>query len=189
MKHKLFIAVLAGVLLASAPITALAEDADLVARIEALEERVAALEAQLAGNVPEGVSAVPDQEIVPPADVETGIVTADGCSLEYKDFAVTQSYDGYDCVALYFDFFNGSGETTSAMLKFHITVYQNGREQSFAVISKDEAFDNRDTKLRSGADPLRVCFASMLEDDSDIIVNLKASDRSVDEVEFTLTIK
>lgn len=168
--------------------TALASDADLVARIEALEERVAALEAQI-GAPPEGVSAVPEQETVTPADVETGIVTADGCSLEYKDFAVTQSYDGHDCVAIYFDFFNGSGETTSAMMEFYMTVYQNGREQPFAVLSGDEAFDNRDTNLRSGAETMRVCFASMLEDDSDIIVNLRASDRSVDEIEFSLALK
>lgn len=180
--------IMSAVLAVAITTTAFAGDADLEARITALEERVAALEAQI-GAPPEGVSAVPEQETVPPADVETGIVTADGCSLEYKDFAVTKSYDGYDCVALYFDFFNGSGESTSAMLKFYMTVYQNGKEQPFAAISKDQAFDDRDTKLRSGADPLRVCFASMLEDDSDIIVNLKTTDRSVDEVEFTLSIK
>ncbi len=178
-------------LLAAALMTAMpvyAEEADLSARIEALEERVAALEA-LVSAPPAGVSKTPDQEVVPAGDVETGIVTADGCSLEYKDFAVTQSYDGHDCVALYFDFFNGSGETTSAMLEFYMTVYQNGKEQPFAVLSGDQAYDDRDTTVRSGTDPLRVCFASMLEDDSDIIVNLKAMDRSVDEIEFLLAIK
>ena len=169
-------------------VPAAAEDADLLARVEALEERVASLEAQLS-STPSGVSAAPEQEVVPPGDVETGIVTEGGCSLEYRDFAVTQSYDGKDCVALYFDFFNGSGETTSALYEFHMTVYQNGREQPFAVLSGDQAYDDRDTTLRSGADAIRVCFASMLEDDSDIIVNLKASDRSVDEVEFSLSLK
>lgn len=163
-------------------------DADLEARIAALEERVAVLEAQI-GGVPDGVSKAPDQEVVPAGDVETGIVTAGGCSLEYKDFALTQSYDGHDCVAIYFDFFNGSGETTSAMYEFYMTVYQNGKEQPFAVLSGDQAYDDRDTTVRSGTDPMRVCFASMLEDDSDIIVNLKAADRSVGEIEFALSLK
>lgn len=184
--RKLIIMAMTASLAMSVPV--FAEDADLASRMEALEERVSALEAQL-GAPPDGVSKVPAQEVVPPADVETGIITEGGCSLEYKDFALTQSYDGHDCVALYFDFFNGSGETTSAFLEFHMTVYQNGREQPFAVLSGDDAFDERDTTLRSGADPLRVCFASMLEDDSDIIVNLKASDYSVDEVEFSLSLK
>lgn len=183
-KHAFVVA--AAFLALSAP--AFAEDSDLLARIEALEERVAVLEASI-GSAPEEVSAVPDQEVVQPASVGTGIVTEGGCSLEYKDFAVTQSYDGHDCVAVYFDFFNGSGETTSAMLEFYMTVFQNGKEQPFAVLSGDQAYDDRDTSLRSGADTMRVCFASMLEDDSDIIINLRATDRSVDDVEFSLSLK
>lgn len=175
-----------GILLLS-PFSAFADD-DLEARVAALEDRVAALEAQLAGSAPEGVAAAPDQEVADVGDVETGIV-ADGCSLEYAGFEVTKSYDDCDCVVIYFDFTNGSGETKNAMSTFHMDVFQHGKEQDFAIVSENEAMDDNDTDLRSGADPLRVAFGAKLEDMSDIIVSVHPMSRSVDEVEWSLSLE
>ncbi|MBP3873971.1 MAG: DUF5067 domain-containing protein [Lachnospiraceae bacterium] len=185
---KRFTAFILASLLACVPVTAFADDADLEARVAALEEKVAALEAQLSGSAPEGVAAASDQEVADVDDVETGI-TADGCSLEYVDYEVTKSYDDADCVVLYFDFINGSGETKNAMATFVVDVFQNGKEQDFAIVSDNEAMDDNSTDLRSGADPLRVAFGAKLEDMSDIIVSIHPMSRSVDPVEFTVTLE
>ena len=115
MKYKILVSLMAGMLMLS-PIIAHADDSDLEARIAALEERVAALEAQINAS-PEGVSAVPEQKEVNPGTVETGMVD-DGCSLTFKRFEVSENYSGESIVILYFDFFNGSGRTTSADYKF-----------------------------------------------------------------------
>lgn len=184
---KLIALTITGLMLLS-PFSALADD-DLEARVAALEDRVAALEAQLSGSAPEGVAAAPDQEPVEVGTVGTGIV-AGGCSLEYVDYEVTKSYDDHDCVVLYFDFTNGSGETTSANMAFYMEVFQNGKEQEFAVVSNNQAYDDRDTDLRSGAEPLRIAFASEIEDMSDIIVNLSSSlDWNAEDIEFSLSLQ
>lgn len=171
-----------------APSSALAEE-DLEARVTALEERVAALEAQI-GAPPEGVSAVPEQEKIDPGTVETGMIN-NGSSLTFKRFELAKDYNDEDIVILYFDFFNGSGETTSASYEFEVKVFQNGREQEEAFITEIEAGQERYTEFRSGADPVEVAYASHIQDLSDIIVNISDPffSNEDDFVEFMLSLE
>lgn len=188
MKHKILVSLMAGMLMLS-PIIAHADDSDLEARIAALEERVAVLEAQINAS-PEGVSAVPEQKEVNPGTVETGMVD-DGCSLTFKRFEVSENYSGESIVILYFDFFNGSGRTTSADYKFEVKVFQNDREQSETISFDNEAGRERYTEFRSGADPVEVAYASNIQDMSDIIVNISNPfiSNEDDFVEFTLSLE
>ena len=177
-------------LLACVPVTAFADDADLEARVAALEEKVAALEAQLSGSAPEGVAAVPDQEVANAGDVETGLVS-NNCSLEYTDFEVTKTYDDdLDCVVLYFDFTNGSGETTTASNEFTVTVFQNGKEQEHGIVSDNEPNHDWFTEIRSGSDPLKVACAAEVQDMTDVIVRIQSgTDYSIEPIEFTLALE
>lgn len=188
MKYKILVSLLIGILTLS-PITVHANDTDLEARVQALEERVATLESQI-NSTPEGVSAVPEQEKVDPGTVETGMVD-NGCSLTYKRFEISEDYSGDDIVILYFDFFNGSGRTTSADYKFEVKVFQNDREQSESIAFDNEAGKERYTEFRSGADPVEVAYASNIQDMSDIIVNISNPfiSNGDDFVEFTLSLE
>ena len=157
-------------------------------RIADLERRVAALEA-LVGTKPEGVSAVPDQEQIEPEAVETGIID-DGCSLSFKRAEVVQDYSGEDIVVLYFDFFNGSGKTTSAQMAFNITVFQHGREMDYAIAPDDEARGEYSRDFRSGADATEVAVARKIQDTTDIIVSLEPFiSFGQNTVEFTVSLE
>ena len=184
---KLIALAITGIMLLS-PFTAFADD-DLEARVAALEEKVAALEAQLSGSAPDGVSATPEQEVADVGEVETGLIS-NNCSLEYTDFEVSKTYDDLDCVVLYFNFTNGSGETTTASREYNVTVFQNGKEQDFGIVSGNEPNHDWQTEIRSGSDPLRVAYVGEIQDMSDVIVRIQSgTDYSLEPVEFTLSLE
>lgn len=185
---KLVALSLAGLLVCT-PATTFADDADLEARVADLEARVAALEAQLSGSTPEGVATVPDQEVSDVDAVDTGLVS-NNCSLEYTDFEISKTYDDLDCVVLYFDFMNGSGETTTASNEFTVTVFQNGKEQEHGVVSDNEPNHDWFTEIRSGSDPLKVACAAEIKDMTDVIVRIQSgTDYSIEPIEFTLALE
>ena len=185
---KLITIILAG-LMVCIPFVTYADESDLESRVAALEERVAALEAQLTGLAPTGVSEAPNQEEVSPAAIDTGIEW-EGCTLEYKDFELITDSDGNECVLLYFDYFNGSGETKNYYGSFEVEAFQNGKEMETASAQGNEAYDEKYTDLRSGADPLRVASCFKLTDHSDIIVSLIGFTAfGEDPVEFTLSLE
>lgn len=172
------------------PMTVHAEDADRIAALEeavaALEQRVAALEG---GAAPAGVSATPAQEAVTPAAVETGI-EYNGCSAEFVDHEVSVSYDdGSPCVILYFDYFNGSGETKHFSNSFSIQVFQHGKEMKWTIGKDNQECLESSTDLRSGADPLRVASAYKIEDQSEIIVSIKGHGSGDAPLEFTVSLE
>lgn len=152
---------------------------------------MAALEARLSGSTPEGTSAAPEQEVIEPAGVETGIIS-NNCSLEYTGTEVTKTYDDHDCVVLYFNFTNGSGETSSAGDEFKVKVFQNGKEQDTGVISSadgNQPAQEWHTEMRSGSAPLPVGYVAEIGDLSDIIVSLSSrSDYNMDPIEFSVTL-
>lgn len=185
--NRLFVLPLALALTAAAP--ALASDADRIAALEesvaALEERVAALES----GVPAGVTSAPEQETADAGDVDTGIIS-NNCSLNYIEWEIGKDYKDNDCLILYFDFVNGSGDTTTATKEFGVDVFQNGKELEITGVTGNEASKARDTKLRSGADALRVAYPMIISDTSDVIVSLYSrSDRKQEAVEFNLSLQ
>lgn len=186
MKRKI-VTVLMLAALAITPVTARAED-DLEARISALEERVAALEAQLAGSVPEGVSGVPEQtagEVPSLADINTGMVSS-GSSLQYKRCEVGQDLFGADCVILYFEYINESGETAATSDDFYLKAYQHDIEIDSVVLEGTDWY----TELRSGAAPIEVTYGFEISDTSDVIVNMSsADDYSMEPIEFTVSLE
>ena len=184
---KLLPLALAGTLLL-APVTAFASE-DLETRVAALEEKVAALEAQI-GTQPEGVSEAPEQEAVDPGTVETGLVDNE-CSLSYKRAELAKDYSGEDIAILYFDFFNGSGKTTTAQMTFQVTVFQNGREMESAIPDDiSQAIKDFSTEFRSGSETVEVAVARKLQDKSDIIVSLSPFiDWEHNPVEFTVSLE
>ena len=172
------------------PMTVHAEDAD---RIAALEEKVAALEQRVAalegGAAPAGVSEVPAQEAVAGPAIDTG-VEYKGCTLEFSDFAVFSDKDGNPCLLIYSNFFNGSGETKMYSNTFGIKVFQHGKQCKEGVALDDEAYNERFTELRSGADAIRVASCFKLTDMAEVIVNMNGFNGPVENaIEFTLTLE
>lgn len=172
------------------PMTVHAEDAD---RIAALEEKVAALEqrvAALEGTTPAGVSEAPAQESFElTGTVETGM-QYDGFSMEYVDFEITTDQSDVPCVILYFDYFNGSGETKHFSNSFDVTAFQHGKEMEPAYPSSNQAWQDTTTDLRSGADPLRVGVSFAITDQTEIIVSIEGfAGRGDGPVEFTLALE
>lgn len=189
MKRKLM--VMAVVLVVSAAsLTAFGSDDDILQRIEALEQRVEALEALQAGSTPDGVSAVQDPEPEALDNVETGMV-AEGSSLSYKKAETGKTYNGEDdAVILYFDYINESGETSAAGYDFYVKVFQNGREMDSATISDNQAIKDAHTEFRSGAGIIEVAFARKISDNSDIIVNISSmKDWNAEDVEFAVSLE
>jgi hypothetical protein len=155
-------------MMALSPITVLADDTELEARVVALEERVASLEAQL--NI---------QEV---AEMESEEATEKAFDLYFEDEDCILSYDGYETVhdtqgkpaiITYFYFTNNSDETKTAMAAFSVKVFQHGKEMSPAYISQhiQEESDSF-AQVMPGADPIRVAFVSKLDDMSDVIVRV-----------------
>lgn len=169
-------------------IPAFADEAELLARIEALEQRVAILESQI-GAKPENVSAVENAEPGELENVETGMV-AGGSSLSYKRAELSQDYSGKQAVVLYFDYTNESGKTSSAGFDFYVKIFQNGREMESASVYDNQAISDSYTEFRSGAATVEVAFAKELQDTSDIIVNISSMrDWNVEDVEFTVSLE
>lgn len=170
------------------PMTAHAEED----RIAALEEKVAALEqrvAALEGTAPAEVSEAPEQEAVAAPAIDTG-VEYKGCTLEYSDFGVFSDKDGNPCLLIYSNFFNGSGETKMYSNTFGIKVFQHGKQCKEGVALDDEAYNERFTELRSGADAIRVASCFKLTDMTEVIVNMNGFNGPVENaIEFTLTLE
>lgn len=163
------------------PAAVFADDADLEARIAALEERVAALEEQLGTQTSEDV--VTDDN---GGDV---FIEYEGCTLKYKDFAIKTDYEGDEGIILYFDFYNGSEETTNYTMTFDVSVFQNGKEMELTDFPDDPASHARYTDLRANSGPIDVGACFKLEDKTDIIVSMETMFGDAEPVEFTLPIE
>ena len=116
------------------------------------------------------------------------------CSIKYTGHKVFSfDYDGYPCVALYYDYTNKDAEPTGAYLAdYYITVFQNGVECDSAFLSYDEreeAFDNYTKKVTTGT-TINVAQAYRISDMSDITIQIKEmwnwSNPRVDTVTLSL---
>lgn len=89
---------------------------------------------------------------------------------------MTADYDGYPCVALYYDYTNNSKESESAMMAdYSIKVFQNGLECDTTFLSyddKEEAFNNYLKEVLPGT-TVNVAKAYRIKDMSDVTVQIK----------------
>ena len=99
------------------------------------------------------------------------------CSIKYTDHKVFSfDYDGYPCVALYYDYTNKDAESSGAYLAdYSFTVYQNGVECDSTFLSYDEIDDSMDnyTKKILPGTTVNVAKAYRISDMSDITVEIK----------------
>lgn len=159
-------------------------DADLEARIAALEERVAALEAQIGG----GTVAETEQT------VSEGELTAEGngFTLTFTGCETTKDYEGMDCVLLYFDFTNISGDTRSAVEAFNVKIFQHGIEQQgYPMLNDDpQELTSRGADIKPGAETIKVAWLEPITDMSEIDVEVIPMPNSNNEpLEFTVSLE
>ncbi len=126
---------------------------------------------------PDGYYVGADGSWIPGQEAPKFDFSIDTCSIKYTDHKVFSfDYDGYPCVALYYDYTNKDVEPTGAYLAdYYITVFQNGIECDSAYLSYDEreeAFDNYSKKVTTGT-TINVAKAYRISNMSDITVQIK----------------
>lgn len=117
----------------------------------------------------------------------------DAFSIKYTDHKVmTADYDGYPCVAIYYDYTNKSQESDSALMAdYSITVFQNGLECDTTFLSYDdreEAFSNYSKEVLTGT-TVNVAKAYRIKDMSDITVQIKELWNWNDPKTMSITLK
>lgn len=128
-------------------------------------------------TTPDGYYVGADGAWIPKQEAPKFDFSIDTCSIKYTKHKVFSSdYDGYPCVALYYDYTNKNSEPKSACFAdYSITVFQNGVECNSTFMpynNKEEAFDNYIKKITTGT-TLHVAHAYRITDKSDITVQIR----------------
>ncbi|ENY93451.1 hypothetical protein HMPREF1093_03527 [Hungatella hathewayi 12489931] len=126
---------------------------------------------------PDGYTVGSDGSWVQETTVPAFDFAINNCSIKYTNHKVmTADYDGYPCVALYYDYTNNSKESESAMMAdYSIKVFQNGLECDTTFLSyddKEEAFNNYSKEVLPGT-TVNVAKAYRIKDMSDVTVQIK----------------
>lgn len=128
-------------------------------------------------TTPDGYYVGADGAWIPGQEVPKFDFSINTCSIKYTDHKVFSfDYDGYPCVALYYDYTNKDTESSGAYLAdYSITVYQNGVECDTTFLSYDEIDDSMDnyTKKILPGTTVNVAKAYRISDMSDITVEIK----------------
>ena len=184
MKKRL-ISLLTVCIIAAFPAAALAGEPDLESRLSALEARVAALEAIIGSDPSAGAPAAETESLQELPDISLD----DGeHSIKYAGSELSKDYEGNDVVVVYFDYINGSADTSCAGFDFLIKAFQNKRQLEGTAMDDNQPCDDYYNEFQSGADTIRVGNAFLISDTSDVTVNIVSlMNPTADPVEFTVS--
>lgn len=128
------------------------------------------------GSEPAESSSNADGEATPPASQEeqiestpeehTGPIdfTCEKGNLKYVKHELSTDYEGKPVILIYFDFTNNDDEATTAQFVFDNTVFQNGIQCEFAVLTdSNEAYQNLSKEIQKGT-TLQVAYPYVLQD-------------------------
>ena len=183
MKRQLIALTLS--LLAASPAISYASDVDYEARLAALEARVAALEAIIGSDPSSGAPAAETESLQELPDISLD----DGeHSIKYVGSELSKDYEGNDVVVVYFDYTNGSPDTSCAGFDFLIKAFQNKRQLEGTAMDDNQPCDDYYNEFQAGADTVRVGNAFLISDTSDVTVNIVSlMSPTSDSVEFTVS--
>ena len=183
MKRQLIALTLA--LLVASPAISYASDVDYEARLAALEAKVAALEAIIGSDPSAGAPAAETESLQELPDISLD----DGeHSIKYAGSELSKDYEGNDVVVVYFDYTNGSPDTSCAGFDFLIKAFQNKRQLEGTAMSDNQPCDDYYNEFQAGADTVRVGNAFLISDTSDVTVNIVSlMSPTSDSVEFTVS--
>ena len=119
----------------------------------------------------------------------TDTVTYDNTTLKYLKHEVMTDNNGREVVVVYFDFANNSKDNEAFIYNYNITCFQNGKELDYPLASFDvDEYNNAARELQTGAN-ITVARIYILEDRSDVDLEVTPWGSSKKLMKLTLKVE
>lgn len=119
----------------------------------------------------------------------TDTATNNDTTLKYLKHEVITDSNDREVVVVYFDFANSSKDNEAFIYNYNITCFQNGKELDYPLVSFDiDEYNNAARELQTGAD-ITVARIYILEDKSDVDLEVTAWGSSKKLMKLTLKVE
>lgn len=116
----------------------------------------------------------------------TDTVTYDNTTLKYLKHDVITDSNDREVLVVYFDFTNNSKDNEAFIYNYNVTCFQNGKELDYPLASFDvDEYNNAARELQTGAN-ITVARIYILEDKSDVDLEVTAWGSSKKLMKLTL---
>lgn len=120
---------------------------------------------------------------------DTDIATNDDTTLKYLKHEVITDSNDREVVVVYFDFTNNSKDNEAFIYNYNVTCFQNGKELDYPLASFDvDEYNNAARELQTGAN-ITVARIYILEDKSDVDLEVTAWGSSKKLMKLTLKVE
>lgn len=120
---------------------------------------------------------------------DTDTATNDDTTLKYLKHEVITDSSDREVVVVYFDFANNSKDNEAFIYNYNVTCFQNGKELDYPLASFDvDEYNNAARELQTGAN-LTVARIYILEDKSDVDLEVTAWGSSKKLMKLTLKVE
>lgn len=120
---------------------------------------------------------------------DTDTATNDDTTLKYLKHEVITDSNDREVVVVYFDFTNNSKDNEAFIYNYNVTCFQNGKELDYPLASFDvDEYNNVARELQTGAN-ITVARIYILEDKSDVDLEVTAWGSSKKLMKLTLKVE
>lgn len=120
---------------------------------------------------------------------DTDTATNDDTTLKYLKHEVITDSNDREVVVVYFDFTNNSKDNEAFIYNYNVTCFQNGKELDYPLASFDvDEYNNAARELQTGAN-ITVARIYILEDKSDVDLEVTAWGSSKKLMKLTLKVE
>lgn len=120
---------------------------------------------------------------------DTDTATNDDTTLKYLKHEVITDSSDREVVVVYFDFTNNSKDNEAFIYNYNVTCFQNGKELDYPLASFDiDEYNNAARELQTGAN-ITVARIYILEDKSDVDLEVTAWGSSKKLMKLTLKVE
>ncbi len=120
---------------------------------------------------------------------DTDTATNDDTTLKYLKHEVITDSSDREVVVVYFDFTNNSKDNEAFIYNYNVTCFQNGKELDYPLASFDvDEYNNAARELQTGAN-ITVARIYILEDKSDVDLEMTAWGSSNKLMKMTLKVE
>ena len=120
---------------------------------------------------------------------DTDTATNDDTTLKYLKHEVITDSNDREVVVVYFDFTNNSKDNEAFIYNYNVTCFQNGKELDYPLASFDvDEYNNAARELQTGAN-ITVARIYILEDKSDVDLEVTSWGSSKKLMKLTLKVE
>lgn len=120
---------------------------------------------------------------------DTDVATNDDTTLKYLKHEVITDSNDREVVVVYFDFTNNSKDNEAFIYNYNVTCFQNGKELDYPLASFDvDEYNNAARELQTSAN-ITVARIYILEDKSDVDLEVTAWGSSKKLMKLTLKVE